>query len=113
VVAIHFSFPTGLDSDTVRYCKKDGEWQATNNSGQIVSVMKGRRWMSTIPLRDPATETEPRIMIQILYNLLQHVEDERPKCGYNAWAMGDAQRRVHKLQRLAKVYVQKTGGIVH
>ena len=69
--------------------------------------------------RNPEDETEPRIMIQILYNLIRHIQDdpqtpkEIEKYGYwNAWACGLAQQRIRKLKKLAKVYVQKTGGIV-
>ena len=65
-----------------------------------------------VPLVNPANETEPRIQLQILYNLLRHVEDDpSPPNGWNAWAMGLAQKRIHRLQRLAKVYVKKSGGI--
>ena len=61
---------------------------------------------------DPAGETEPRIMLQILYNLLRHVEDEPADASYSAWAVGTAQERLRYLRKLARIYVKNTGGIV-
>jgi len=62
------------------------------------------------PIAKPEDETEPRIMLQILYNLLRHIEDVSPnKDLYNN--LRQIAKRLHKIQRLSKVYVKKTGGI--
>jgi hypothetical protein len=74
-------------------------------------IRRRKKMAKSNKIRVEENENDKRIQLQILYNLLKHVEDEDGS-GYNAWAMGQAQKRLKKIRRLAKIYVQKSGGIV-
>jgi len=104
---LEITFPFNVK--TLRYCRKDGQWEIASNQGQLVREKKGGRWKDLL-LRDPADETEPRIMLQILYNLLANItRNVGRKQSWNETVY----RRILHARKLAKVYVNKTGGITH